>query len=82
MKCAVCERVRANPHLGEYANCCLSCEMRGYARSTLAHDAVKTRSTAAIRDALALSHPNHSAKDLLGTIWDWWRLDHQNGVKA
>lgn len=77
MTCTDCTAARGNPHHGMYRMGCFGCEMRGFARSTLAFDAVHTRSAEALRKALAKSHPKVPVADALKAVWEWWRTDHE-----
>lgn len=80
--CPECSKAaRARWH-GMYRRGCFGCEMRGFARSRLATDAIKDRSTAALREALSKSHPNTPAQVALDAIWAWWKADHPQEVKA
>lgn len=79
MQCPDCTEARRNPHSAAYRVGCFGCQMRGFARSRLAFDAVKSRSTADLRAALALSHPNVEPEVALRAIWDWWR--HEKALK-
>lgn len=77
MTCPSCTTARGNRYSGLYQSGCLSCSLRAFSRSLLAADAVRTRSTAALRDALALAHPQMPIEDALKGVWDWWRSDRQ-----
>ena len=82
MTCEACTTARANRYSGLYHSACFGCEMRAFARSTLAFEAVRDRSTAALRDALALSHKSVPVETALAAIWEWWRGDHEQETAA
>lgn len=50
--------------------------MRAAARGMLAKEAVRDRSTKALREWLATAHPNVPPEVALKAIWDWWAVDH------
>ena len=52
--------------------------MRGFARSMLAADAVRTRSTGELRVAIGLAYPGVDIEDALAQIWQWWRRDRED----
>lgn len=75
MTCPACETARRNRYSGEYRNGCMGCSLRGFSRSQLASEAVKTRSTAELREALASAHPGTPVETLLKGVWQWWKDD-------
>ena len=82
MTCPSCAAARGNRYSGLYHSGCLSCSLRGFSRSLLAYDAVRTRSTADLRAALALAHPGMPFEEALKGVWDWWRHDHPETQEA
>lgn len=81
MTCLSCAEARRNRYSGIYHSGCLGCSLRGFSRSQLASDAVRTRSSAALREALAAAHPNSQVETLLKGVWDWWKSDrNQEGA--
>ena len=76
MSCPDCTTAAAARYHGIYRAGCFGCEMRGFARSTLAFDAVQYRTTTALREALAKSHPGVPIEVALAEVWRWWRMDH------
>lgn len=81
MTCQSCAEARRNRYSGEYRHGCMGCSLRGFSRSQLASEAVRNRSTAALREALAAAHPHSQVETLLKGVWDWWKSDrNQQGA--
>lgn len=76
MSCHACDKARSNRYAGEYRMGCQQCVARGFARSTLAADAVRTRSTAELRKALDKALPTMDPRLALQAVREWWKLDH------
>ncbi len=76
MTCTACDKARAVRFSGEYRNGCFQCVARGFARSTLAAEAVRTRSTAKLREALEKALPTTDKREALNAVWAWWKVDH------
>ncbi len=75
--CAACAEARRNRYSGLYVNGCTGCSLRGFSRSQMASDAVKTRDTSELRAALAAAHPGADVATLLKGVWQWWKDDRQ-----
>jgi len=75
--CPACAEARRNRYSGHYAAACLGCSLRGFSRSILASDAVRTRDTTELRAAIAAAHPGADAATLLKGVWQWWKDDRQ-----
>lgn len=84
MACPDCTQARSVNWHGLYRSNCTGCSMRAFARSSLAFEAVRDRSTRSLRQAIADKHPSLPLEDALRAVWDWWAVDHPaaNGVKA
>lgn len=76
MTCPACTAAQTSRYSGVYRAGCFGCEMRGYARSLLAFEAHRDRSTAELRAALLQSHALAEPEVALAEVWRWWRLDH------
>ena len=77
MTCPACDKARTNRYSGEYRSGCWQCTCRGFARSQLAAEAVKTRDAKPLRAALEKALPNVPQDSAVKTVWEWWRVDHQ-----
>jgi len=75
VSCPACAEARRNRYSGEYRNGCLGCSLRGFSRSILAAEAVKTRDSTELRQAVTAAHPGHDAATLLKGVWQWWKDD-------
>lgn len=76
MTCPACDKARSTRWSGEYRKGCFQCCARGFARSTLAADAVRTRSAKALKEAMAKAQPNVPIDSAMTAAWDWWKFDH------
>ena len=80
--CPACTKAAESPMSGIYHSSCMECGMRGYARSSLAADALKSRRSHALRAAIEKSHPQAAVEDALALVWKWWRIDHANAEQG
>lgn len=81
MTCTVCAEARRNRYSGMYAASCLGCSLRGFSRSQLAADAVKTRNSTELRQAVVTAHPGADPATLMKGVWQWWKDDrNQEGT--
>jgi len=76
MSCPACDKARSNRYSGEYRVGCFQCCARGFARSTLAADAVRTRDAEQLKDALAKALPTVPIDSALQAVREWWKFDH------
>lgn len=81
IECGNCTRARAGMWCG-YSSACNDCTARAVARSIVAFESVRNRSTADLREMLARVLPGVSYEAARDMVWAWWRIDHPQKTKA